>query len=675
MRNPNTQLDLSKKVSKIEKGIKIDKKYIPSSNIQKMVKKLKAENIKGLKNIQEFFVKSKDKVSDRDAKIISSVLNAKQDGKKIYINTSLFTQRLETYLSTSNISSKCFTNEKLNLYMIKSMITNRMDDKEIYELAFIDEARIISNNFNLEEKTLKGYIQDYDPNFSVMGTRNYSRDKIETMLKVKPAKGNFEFEGIQYVYFGDENICFIMPDGLPEDEALEKYDNAAYLINNRAGKFTLGERKVYPNENNDLCYIDKDIIPEGFCPAYWFSDTDMKLSYLFKCYYDYNDLFDELDKNRDEIGNKGFVWPNNMCYWNTLNECFQFLSILAIAGQNISDDYRNTISKWCDDYFDLKTTLSLWKNNQMLYQRIIQDFLYGFLNNSEPKRFQNLLSKVEKYIAVAKELRAHSTFSNIKAFFSSLPFAQMINKQLSAEVYSIAFNIRSCIQQYLSGARPDNIITNIRNVAKMIRQLMPKDKVEDAAFPVLIADGGLLGDGVIFGAPKTDPLFDQVYKNAVKKEVQKKKHKNEVEKISDLLINKDTVLRNYLVAYIRKYTADKKVDRNRFTITPLIKIIRTKMTEDKDEGDKIVQEAVKFTADEKQRIGKTWSDFLNDIIDEYLSDRGINVKKKTSSKRSISGKRKDKMDVEEEDEEEDEKEDTKSVQEALPRYNLRSKKK
>ena len=156
MRNPNTQLDLSKKVSKIEKGIKIDKKYMPASNIQRLVKKLKSEEIKGLKNIQAYFAKSKDKVSDKDAKIISSVMNAKQDGKKIYINTNLFTQRLNTFVVAPNVLSKCFSNDRLNLWMIKSTVTDKMGDaKELYEDAYIDTVKIISENFKMEEKTEK----------------------------------------------------------------------------------------------------------------------------------------------------------------------------------------------------------------------------------------------------------------------------------------------------------------------------------------------------------------------------------------------------------------------------------------------------------------------------------------------------------------------------------------
>lgn len=677
MRNPNTQLDLSKKVSKIEKGIKIDKKYMPASNIQRLVKKLKSEEIKGLKNIQAYFAKSKDKVSDKDAKIISSVMNAKQDGKKIYINTNLFTQRLNTFVVAPNVLSKCFSNDRLNLWMIKSTVTDKMgDSKELYEDAYIDTVKIISENFKMEEKTEKGFVQDYDPDFSVLGTRNYPREKIETLVANKPNEGEFSIGETMFSYFGDANICIIVSQGTSDEDIIAKWGGMKFLRNNRAGKFELGERKVYPNENNDLCYIDKDVVTENFCPAYWISEEQINFSYLFTCFFDYNELFDQLDKSNLDLGDKGLIWPSNLCYWYSINECFQFLSILVVVGAYLNDEYKDSISTWCDEYFSLKTSISLWKNNQLLYQRILQDFLYGFLNNSDAKRFENLLVKVEKYLQVLAELQKHPTYASIKALFGKLPFAQMINKQFTAEVTNIATNIKKCIQNYLSGAKPDAIIREIRSVAKSIQNVTARNGIENAAFPILVADGGLLGDGVNQGVAKADPIFDQVFKNAVKTETKKIKDKKEINEIANLLANKNVVIKDYLRSYVRKYLKDKKL-RKTIPLFPLIRFIQSRMDEDTDEGTKVIQEAVKFRSKNKGNgeVTRINNKFLNDLIKEYLDKNDEDLKKLMKGEKiKIKTKKKDDNMIISDDEE-DEKEEVKSADETSPRYNLRSNKK
>lgn len=614
-----------------------------SGEIKKLVTLMEVEGVKGLNNIKEYLQKRPNLniKSQNAAAVVASVMNAKQDGKKIYLNTGLFNKPISIYYIGNNVKTKCLTNELLNLIMInRRLLFQEKGDLELFQNSNLKSVKIISENFYLNETTVRGYIQDYDPKFSAISAPNFNKSTMSNIISNKPNAFEFFYDD-EYISFGSPDVYVVALKNTSDEDILESFNNMQYLKNKRTGEFTFGERKVYLYGDQNLCYIDKEIIPESFCPAFWISDKTIDFSYLFTFELDYNYLFTRLWES-EEKGQLSF--PENMCYWDSINECFQFLSVFVLTAEFTKIENKNMISNWCDTYFTFKSIIALWKNNQLLLQRILQDFVYAFLNNSDIKRFANLLDKVNKYIMVREELNKNPYASDVKGLFNSLPFAQMINKQLNNEVMGLADRIKQVISNYLDGRKPSSIVEDVRNIVKTIQSLTPKVGLKNAAFPFIVAEGGILGNGINFNDFKSDPIFNNIFARTQNMLAKRQRSKQKMEEMTELLSNYDQILDVYLARYIDLYFIRNKINKS-ILKSPLKDKIKRAMKADKDRSKKVIEEAMKYKEAGRTYLPKsTKINFLEEILDDSIND--------SSRKKEI------KMEVESES---DEEEDIKSA--------------
>ena len=70
-----------------------------TSYIKNLVNKIESEGLKELNAIKDYLLKNKERITSKNLGIITNIINAKQDGQKIYLNTSLFTKKINTYFS------------------------------------------------------------------------------------------------------------------------------------------------------------------------------------------------------------------------------------------------------------------------------------------------------------------------------------------------------------------------------------------------------------------------------------------------------------------------------------------------------------------------------------------------------------------------------------------------
>ena len=629
-----------------------------ASAIKSLIRGIEKKGLKNLNDIKSFIAQSEFN-SNQNFAIVTSILNAKQDGKKIYLNTNLFTKPIKAYYFGNNVKIKCLTNDYLNL-MSNCVILAKENQwiSTLLGLGRITLVKVTTENFYLNEDTMRGYIQDYDRNFSAMVPPGTPADIVENIIEAKPNLIEFGLQGKKFICYGNSDVCIVTENEMSNEDAISSFKDMKYLKNNRDGELVLGFRKVYTGKDNNLYYIDKDFIPEQFCPAFWFSDKVVSAKFLFEIEFDYNKLFGYLSFKESE---GPIEYPENLCYWDTINECFQFLSVFLATWEFLKEVNKENLINWCDTYFIYRPIIMLLKTNQLLLQRILQDFIYSFHNNSDYKRFTNLLDKINKYIKVRDELKKNVYYKNVISFFSSLPFAQMINKQLTDEVMNIAEKIRTVVVSYIEGKRPAGIVDDIRSVVKSIVLLMPQKSMSDCTFPILVADGGILGNEIKFNDPSADPLLEASIKNARRILNSKNASKQERNNAIKLLNEKDSMINTFLANYLKIFVKREKLRKP--DIPKLIASVKRLMTDNEDLSQIVTEEAFKY------KISKNMSDRYKLTSLDYYIKRYI-LNKKNNDKIEIS----DEEDNEEDDKDEEEDIKSDNIQSNRRRYNLRERK-
>lgn len=626
------------------------------SKIQKWATEIEKNNIKELKDIQSYLSEqNKEGRFENDARIIETILNCKQKNQKIYFNTNLFSERIHLFLPANSIQTKCLTNDLLNLYMIfNSVLKNKNIDDDFFNNSFLSSVKVISQNFRLFNPSVKGFIQDYDSSFSAISVEGLSNELIEQIVQEKPNLGNFDFEGITYQYFGNENVFFITKNDLSDEDCLDKFSKIKHLKNSKNG-VAEGEKAI--PYNNNLYYIDKTLLPERFCPGYWIGHQEIEVSFLFDFEIEYDVLF-ELIENSEANG--GLRFPDNLCYWDTINYCFDFLTVLSLTSLILSQNSKRIIRDWCVKYYELKSTISKWKNNQLLLQRICNDFLNSFLNNSDFSRFTNLYDKVVKYIKMRDELKDDMSFSDVKQFFSSLPFATMINNQLMDDVFKIADEIESVLKNYISGSKPIAIVNEIRETSKKIFSYLPSNSLENVAFPFIVAPGEILGKEIKFNDNNLDPIFIKLDKNFKRIDSEKRKNDLQIKNLSNIILDSDKFINEYLEKYIKRKLLRGR-NSNKYNINDVKKYIKDKMKSNIIISRRITNESLKFK--DKAFPAKYKVNVLDEVINDYtksLKNNKIMPKKNSQVDMEVEEEIKNENSENSEENEEEEKEDVKS---------------
>ena len=193
-------MPLNKKLKSIYSK-KSDFSNLPkTSYIKNLVNKIEAEGLKELNAIKDFLLKNKERLTSKNLGIITNIINAKQDGQKIYLNTSLFTKKINTYFCGSNVRTKCLTNETLNLLMNFSRLLDlNKEQANWFKNAEMINVKVTSENFYLDETTVRGYIQDYDSDFSAIASPKLDKSEVASTVRSKPNEGSFLVGDQRYI--------------------------------------------------------------------------------------------------------------------------------------------------------------------------------------------------------------------------------------------------------------------------------------------------------------------------------------------------------------------------------------------------------------------------------------------------------------------------------------------
>lgn len=495
------------------------------------------------------------KLKQTDAKIIDTILKCKMKEDKILLKDDTFAKQLSFYVIGRDIQTKYLTNDYLYLNMIASKFVypkqgNPLGVAALLEGSALLNVTIVSENFSVTEDTTKGLIQDYDGTFSLICSQETQNSELlDNIITNKPNLSTFNLNGSIYEYYGNEDACIIQMPGLDVATVRDKVANMKF-VHNENSIFVGGEKKV--TADGKMKFISKKVFPESFCPSFWASPEPIQCDFLFEFALDYNVLFQYLEDRKGEE----LIVPPNICYWDNIKYFFDFLGVFYLTARDLSDSKSTAVGNYITSFKTIRDFCTAWKSQALNMQRVFQDFINAFLNNSSFSRFTFLYEKaltVNKSITELMKKNEYSNFCKVLEKFKTLYY---INNQLNRmkELVALLGGIIGCLKRYCDGSAADTLWREIALLANKILVYLPNNVDEkDALFPFICSEGGF-NDNV--SSNKENSTYKSVRRNIEKKIKEKENNKKLVKTLSDASASLNKEVKQYLQNHIRGNTKD-----------------------------------------------------------------------------------------------------------------------
>ena len=590
------------------------------SNLSKYAEKMYANDVKTLDEIKNY-LNNNLKVTNatpNEQKILQSILECKVDGERIILNDNTFTNKPCLYFADTDITIKCMTNDYLYLFMICDDILKKTKVSDVLQAlvrnSTIKSATIVSENFESDVETYKGLIQDYEGNFSVICSDQQVNNAL-AVVSTKPNMGEMLIAGNNYKFFGNKDVCVISPSDMDDVAIEENIRKIKYLQSDR-GVFTDGERVIAPD--NKIKYLDKTLTADNFCPAYWASEKELHCSIMFKFEVDYNVLFEYLENVSTDESIKLIT---NIFYWDTLATGFDFLNVYALTCKKLSWHAKEAVLRWCDEFNFIRGYIKAWRDNQLRIHKLLIDFVSCFNNNSDYARIYNVYVKAERCQRVQMRLLKDKRKDTMVALFAHLPALRFINNQLKKETSYIVYDVVEALGQYVKGTNPDTIFGKVKSVAEKIKSLSLSAGVENACFPFIVPDGGLMGNLIDFSNFSFNPVYKQIANNVKRQTRKRKEEVSKIKETANIIQATTRNLRSFVTDYLN-WRQQKKTLRNLTTSEQRNFVAGfLEAAKEEDNGVKyasLIEEVLNFQKDPKKYKFKRIK-FIDDELDEFMN--------------------------------------------------------
>lgn len=582
--------------------------------ISDLIKEINKKGFKSLDEIQEFLQLDTNYDAHIARNIVDIVLQAKLKEKRLALKSDFFSKQLKVYIPYEAIPFQSLTNDSLYFEMIKSKIIDQKDytpeEKGFLNKQELDSITLVSQNFNYGTQCVKGLIQDYDPKFSVIcrpGIEN-ADDIVAKVLDEKPGLGHFAYKGENYSFCGLPNICLIYERDLTDDEIKDKVKKVRFLHTEK-NVFALGEKNI--DKTGQLKYVFKNFKPDSFCPAFFSTPDNVMYNLLIELSVSYEDLFEYLSN----ILLKNSPWPGNLCYWDTFDVFFSFLSVFVLTNQDVPEDQKIDISLWIDEYQDNRSGISLIKKNHQKVESLFKEFYTLLMNTGDLKRLLNLLDKSKECIEEHNKFIKFEWYNGAIAFLRKMPFCKMIQNQLKGDIFITLGKMKSALEGFGAAlVKSEVVVGNLRSVANEIYSYLPKLTMNDVCFPFIVPRGSISGEMINIGG-NNDPFKQNVEKSIQKSIAQRTRSKAQAENEAKKLASREDVI----IQYVTNYLADKhRKSKNKYGpgeneaiaryVVSYINFVATP-----EERQKFLMKALSQSARNKE----------DKLIDEFLRDYSI----------------------------------------------------
>lgn len=543
----------------------------PKSLLSEVVSQLSKKNIKDPAKIKSYVITEKQRdITDLSANLYSLLVRSKISNSRITLSDNIDNKPLAIYVAFDNLTCQSFSNDWLSLgasyfcnlptffakYSVKDDVLKRIYQENIK----ISEVTIASPPFEADDQAfIKGYIQDYNKFVSFIGVDKITdgtlrNEFIENTNKMPVT--SFKLDGYDFDTWGNNQASIVTVKTYKPKDLVIFFNTTKYL--HITQKIKLQPKEV--SANKSIKYIYFKVKPEQFCPAYLISPVQITgCTALFKIDLDYNTLFKLL-----KYGAKGYTaCLANMCYWDTLREYFDFLSIMIICDTSNSvftkegaDEYTNAI----DFSIKYREILSLWSKQMLATQRVLLDFYNSFSGKINYDKLIEVLTKLRELKISHNDLIIDSSYAIatktigvFKNMGTGLLYKQMIYN------WQAFFDDMIKVIETLDSNPTDKIVESLRTVCQNIYVMGYNENGDSnlSMFPYILSVGGflgnLLGDTTDYLKLEIDALKDRT---EAKLEGEKLKDTKIVESLKDV----ERTFRNIIQVNIIKTLASKGLE-------------------------------------------------------------------------------------------------------------------
>ena len=558
--------------------LKRKRKGKTESDFQGMLNLIYKANAKTIEQIKETLARDGKFIKNPETeRFIEAIANTKVSNQKIQLSANASNIPLYTYQTFVYSDVGIMSNDILYLWSIFISSVSRFADEDILRIVstakFVD-VQIVSQLFDGNSAIDKGYAQDFTGECCVLNLEPGDK-KIEEFLqpftvmteeernkiKINDPKNEkrfdnidydegtgrlsfvFEYGGILYCASADADSCLIFPENMKLEDVIKKV-NETVIFHDEKGKFELNAKSV-PTKDKPR-FVSCRVKGDNFCPCFMQFEKAITCNYLYRVKLDNNKIFEYWD---EQIAKKGveIKRPRNILYWDNIEGFFDFLQIYIITST-----YKELCGKYkacLDIYYEHKTAIMFWKQNQLEYQRILYEFFNSFNTKLNYDKLMRLYNRIKKYIETrALLMNDKESYKPITGLFNSLGrLCDMINNQFNGEVMFIADKMQDLLEQLDQGVLEDP--EDLRKLGFAIYCCSyADDSGVNPAFPFVFAPGAFLGN-VQEGILKTPEQFTELI-NDFKKSMRtiKKTNKETVELITNAIEtsadNRDIAIEN-----------------------------------------------------------------------------------------------------------------------------------
>ena len=351
------------KINPNEKKYKIEKKQVVRHPIDQRIFNMIENKINSIKEIQKFILDAdKVQINDSEAEFYLELIRSSVYNVKINLSNILNGRCFNYYIGSNTFSktSSVFTNDRL--YWI-SLLSLNLKSKRIHQYLKLTENCVSLQTICTAQTSgyKKGYVQDYEENFSCIGLETLDKDEINKLKSVDTIKGldiqTYTYNNIEYGCIVYDTGCIITFKKDEINDLPEKIKRVK-IIGNK--KNFASEIKLYKLKEGKGVFLSQNVVLTDFFPCEVIVTDELDYSYLFKFNIDMLKFEGYLYKFFDftlDGGLDSFFRYENLIHWNTFDLMVNFLIVerMTLYKNNYRfEDFRNYIDKFLNDYNEIK---------------------------------------------------------------------------------------------------------------------------------------------------------------------------------------------------------------------------------------------------------------------------------------------------------------------------------
>ena len=403
----------------------IKTKYKPQFFLDEIIR----NNLSGATEIYNYFYNKPKQLSKEQSEFYSGLVRAIIYNIKLSLVDILKNKSFRYYIYPEfefSLKSDIFTNDRLYWINIAQKV---IKNKEMFNLLKFDEMIINLQTIAIpiDKNYYRGYIQDYNKNFSFIGNKVLvnKNDEISEINSFEINEFNKKFGNVNmdlFVYENDKYRSYNFLDGaalIAPDELFyntEKFKETIRSMNIINSKGNLKEGlKIIEIKNEKSIYFSQEFKPVDFAPCFvsFEKGTGVPFSFLFTLEFDMIELENYLYKNNKDAKTIGkFLNIKNLVHWETWGLMCNFLMVeYATRFNNYNNELRMNILKFLKD----------WEKYHFIFGNIktialkILNFFVKFFDSFKKKINLIIVKKLnDKFIIIQREYKMIDKFDILK---------------------------------------------------------------------------------------------------------------------------------------------------------------------------------------------------------------------------------------------------------------------